>query len=142
MSGQGRPSRHHRTGIAKLPSIAAWVEGNRKAAAQRRERAIGRLVCQERGCAEGLATIEIDPDATPLRLHVAVSAPWFNEVSTDPLVLHRIRLRGATDQISDAVYLTVKTWPKGSRIELVCRLGHLSKFGAGHLAQRMRGVLK
>jgi hypothetical protein len=130
--------RHHRLGSPGLPSVAQWEAENRASARNDRDRALVRLVCQTRGCREGLAMLCLHPEAG---LALSVRAVWRNEPTDDPRVVHRIRLRGATDTISDPVYLIPGGWRKGSRLEFVCRRGHESSFGAGHLAQRLRAVV-
>jgi hypothetical protein len=137
-----RPARHHRLGSPRgLPSVETHRALNRAKAAEGRDRAIHRLVCQERGCREGLATIELDPESAEPRLRLVVRAPWAAEETTDRRALHRIRLRGATSPDADAVYLRLPDWPRGARLEIICRHGHESRFGAGHIAQRLRTLL-
>lgn len=128
-------------GTPALPSIATHEAHNRRMAGAARQRAIARLVCQSRGCVEGLGFLEFDPDATVPTLRIAIHAPWAFEPSDDAQVLHRVRLRGATDRTSDAVYIGLPTMRQGQRVEFVCRHGHESRFGPGHLAGRLRAVL-
>ncbi len=136
-----RPPKHLKSGLPGLPSTETWEEHNRTSAAAGRARAIARLTCQHRGCTESLAFLELDPDSTAPILRLAIRAPWTNESRDDRAILHRLRLRGATDPTADAVYLAVPRMREGERVEFLCRHGHESRFGRGHLAQRLRGVL-
>lgn len=137
-----RPVRHLRLGTPALPSVASWRARNQREAERDRGAGVGRLVCQSRGCHEGLATLKVGTEEARFVLVLAIHAPWLFEEAVDRDVIERIRITGATDQVSDAVYVRVpQPWPRGSRIEIVCRHGHESRFGAGHLAQRLRALL-
>lgn len=141
---------------ALVKSLGALPDGykaaqKRRVAAGRRERAISDLRCRTRGCRESLATVGLsigdheDEGGPGPILHINVQAPYIMEASTDPSVGHgaRIRLTGATSPDHDGGKVTsISSWKRGSKIEFECRHGHVSQFGAGELARRLRGVLE
>jgi hypothetical protein len=94
-----------------------------------------RLPCQARGCHERVGALEFT--AQPLTLQVVVRATWKSEPTDDPRIYQRIRLLSATDPTADAVFIMVEHWPRGSVLQLGCRLGHeWSEFAPADLARR------
>lgn len=129
---QPRPSRRE---------YAAEVE---RGAAEARPGVITKLVCQQRGCAERLAFLDVDTstlDRGPT-IRLAIRAPWVSE-ERQPKDVARIRLTGATSPDSEPMFVEIAgtRWPKGGRIVITDWHGHVSTYGAGHLACRLRAVL-
>lgn len=121
--------------VPPMPSDEEWERHNESSARAARPNVILRLPCQTRGCRERLGALEFT--AEPMEVRVAIRAQWKSEPTADARVYQRIRVLGATDPTADAVFIELDHWPRGSVLQLGCRLGHdWSEFAPRDLARR------
>jgi hypothetical protein len=123
-----------------MPSDAEWEHHNQENAKAARPNVILRLPCKTRGCRERVGALEFT--AQPILLQVAIRALWKYEPTDDARVYQRIRLLGAPDPKASGMFIVVEHWPRGSVLQLGCRLGHdWSEFAPNDLARRASAVL-